>query len=163
MTAIALVSSIIISTGSLAWAFAEAGLFVLARWALIFGVVWLFAQWRGWRWFSSFGLLVVVLVSAISIWLGFSAEWLFSGTVFALFAWDMTDFRQRMRDIAIDENLHAMERRRVARITFFSFIGLFFASMMLMLVRGKFTLEWGALLVVVILFGVAQLVSWLKR
>ena len=162
MTVVALVSSIIISTGSFAWVFAEAGFVVFARWILIFGAVWLFSQWRNWGWFSSFGLFVAVFLSAIGIWLGFSLEWFFSGAIFALFAWDMTDFRQRMRVVAIDSNVRAMEYRRIARISLFSMIGLSIASIV-MLVRRQFTIEWGILLVMVTLLGLGQLVVWFRR
>jgi hypothetical protein len=162
VTAIALASSIIISMGSIAWGFAEPGFGVFARWILIFGAVWLFTQWRGWGWFSSFGLFVAILASAIGIWFGFTPGWMFSGSIFALFAWDMTDFRRRMFFIAADDNARGMERRHIARMSMLSLIGLFLASIA-MLLRVKFTFEWGALLVFVILLGLGQLVWWFGK
>jgi hypothetical protein len=162
MTVFALVSSIIISTGSLAWAFAEAGFVVFARWILIFCAVWLFAQWRGWGWFSSLGLFCAIFVSVFGLWFGFSMEWFFSGVIFALFAWDMSDFRSHTRAVAIDDNLRGMERRHLARISLLSLTGLSLVSIV-MLVRRQFTIEWGILLVIVILFGIVQLVGWFRR
>jgi hypothetical protein len=162
VTVVALFSSIIISTGSLAWAFAGAGFVVFARWILIFGAVWLFTQWRGLGWFSSLGLFFAVFASVIGLWFGLSMEWFVSGTVFALFAWDMTDFRQQMRAVAINDNARAMERRHIARISLLSLVGLFVVSA-IMLVCGQITYEWGALLVIVILLGLGQLVGWFKR
>lgn len=163
MTVIALVTGIIISTGSLAWGFAESGFVVFARWMLIFGAVWLFTQWRGWGWFSWLGLSIATFAAAIGLWVGHSSEWFFSGAIFALFAWDMSDFRHRMVPIALDDNTRGMERRHIARMSWLSLIGLFLASIPTILMRRQFTFEWGALLVVVSLFGVAQLVSWLRR
>ena len=94
MTVIALAASIIISIGSLAMGFAVAGFVIFARWILIFGAVWLFTQWRSWSWFSSLGLFVSILLSAIGVWVGLPSGWMFSGSIFALCAWDMTDFRR---------------------------------------------------------------------
>ena len=162
MAVIALVSSIIISMGSLAWGFAEAGFVVFARWILVFCAVWLFTQWRGWGWFSSPGLFFAILASAFGLWFGFMPGWLFSGSIFALFAWDMTDFRRRMRSIAADDNARGLERRHIARISLLSLAGLFLASIA-MFVRVKFTFEWGALLVFVILLGLSQLVGWFRK
>lgn len=162
MTAVALASSIIISIGSLAWGYADAGFDIFARWILIFGMAWLFTQWRGWGWFSAPGLFFVILASAFGLWFEFTPGWLFSGAIFALFAWDMTDFRRRMRFKAADDNTRGMERRHIARVSLLSLAGLFFASIA-MLVRVQFTFEWSALLVIVILLGLGQLVGWLKR
>ena len=160
MAVIALVFSIIISTGSLALGFAKAGFIVFARWILIFGAAWLFTQWRNWGWFSSLGLFFVILASAFGLWFEFTPGWLFAGAIFALFAWDISDFRNRMRIIARGENTQGMERRHIARISLLSLIGLFFASIV-MFVRGQFNIEWGALLVVITLLGIGQLASWL--
>jgi hypothetical protein len=158
----ALVSSIVISTGTLAWGFAEAGFVIFARWILIFGAVWLFTQWRGWGWFSSLGLFFAVFASAFGFWFGFSLEWLFSGTIFALFAWDISNFHKRLRLMAKDSETHGIERRHLARISLLAFVGLFLASIT-MFVRVRFTFEWGALLMVVILLGLGQLVGWFHR
>jgi len=87
---------------------------------------------------------------------------MFSGGIFALFAWDMTDFRRRMSSIAADDNARGMERRHIARISLLSLAGLLLASIA-MLVRVQFSFEWGALLVFVILLGLGQLVGWLRR
>ena len=162
MTVIALVSSIMISIGSLAWGYAGAGFDIFARWVLIFGAVWLFTQWRGWGWFSSLGLFFVVLIAAFGLWFGLIPGWMFSGAIFALFAWDMADFRRRMRAIAVDDDARGMERRHVARISLLCLAGLFLASIA-MLLRLQFTFEWGALLVIVILLGLSQLAGWFRR
>lgn len=162
MTVVALVSSIIISVGSLAWGYVGVGFDVFARWILIFGVVWLFTQWRGWSWFSSLSLFFVILLAAFGLWFGFTPGWMFCSAIFALFAWDMTDFRRRMRFIAADDNMRGMERRHIARVSLLSLAGLSLASVA-MLVRVQFTFEWGALLVLVILLGLSQVVAWFRR
>lgn len=162
MTVIALVSSIIISIGSLAWGYIGAGFNNFANWILIFGLLWLFTQWRGWGWFSSLALFFVILMATIGLWFGFSPGWMFSAAIFALFAWDMTDFHNRMRLMAVDDNIRGMERRHIARVSILSFVGLLLASIAMFL-RVQFTFEWGALLVLVILLGLSQLVTWFRK
>ena len=105
-------------------------------------------------------MFFVILASAFGLWFEFTPGWLFAGAIFALFAWDMSDFRNRMRAIARDESAGGMERRHIARVSLLSLIGLFFASIV-MFVRGQFNIEWGALLVIVTLFGIGQLAGWL--
>lgn len=162
MTVAALAFSIIISIGSLAWGYAAAGFDIIARWILIFGVLWLFTQWRGWGWFSSAGLFFVILTSAFGLWFDFTPGWLFCGAIFALLAWDMTDFRRRLRFLSVDDNMRGMERRHIARVSLLSLAGLLLASIA-MLVRVQFTFEWGALLVIVIVLGLSQVAAWFGR
>jgi hypothetical protein len=162
VTSIGLAASIVISMGSVAWGFAEAGIVVFARWIIIFGVVWLFTQWRGLEWFSSLGLFVAILASVFGVWIGLMPGWMLSGSIFALLAWDLTDFRHRMQSIAIDDDARGMERRHIARIWLLSLVGLLLASIS-MLLRTHFTFAWGVLLVFVILLGLGQLVAWIRK
>jgi hypothetical protein len=159
---IALASSIIISVGSIAWGYSEAGFAIFSRWVIVFGIVWLITAWRGWGWLSSPALAVAVVLSAVGLWFGLTPGWMFAGGIFALFAWDVTDFRHRMISVAADDNARALERRHIARISLLSLIGLFLASIA-MIVQFKFTFEWGALLVIVILLGLGQLAMWLRK
>jgi len=61
LSLIALMFSIIISTGSLAWGYASVGLDSVVRWIIAFGVLWLFSQWQRWRLFSAFALIVAII------------------------------------------------------------------------------------------------------
>ncbi len=162
MTLFALISSIILSAASLAWGYAEVGLLFVSRWLLIFGVAWLFSQWRGWRWVSSLGLFVAILAAAFGLWFDFNPAWMISGAVFALFAWDMTDFRRRLHFMSIDDDVRGMERRHIARLSLLTFAGLLLVTITT-LIQLNFTFEWGVFLVVVILLGLVQLVSWFRR
>jgi hypothetical protein len=162
VTLFALVCCIILSVSSLAWEFANAGLNPISLWLFIFGIVWLFALWRGWDWFSSLGLFVAVFAAAIGLWFEFNTEWMIAGAIFALFAWDITEFRRRLRYIAADDDLRGVERRHIARISIVVLAGLFLVTCALFL-KLHFTFEWGVLLVVVILLGLAQLAAWFRR
>jgi hypothetical protein len=162
MTLIALLSSIVICSASLAWGFAQRGLTSFSIWILILGAGWLFAVWQDWEWYSSVALFLSTVVAAMGLWFEFIPGWMFAGGIFALFAWDMTDFRQRLRGMANNHDTRGLERRHLLRISLLAFIGLFLASIA-MLVRVQFTFEWGALLVIVTLLGLGQLLGWLKR
>jgi hypothetical protein len=162
LTLIALLSSIVICSASLAWGFAQRGFTSFSTWIIILGAGWLFAVWQEWKWYSSVALFMVTVVSAFGLWFGFIPGWMFAGGIFALIAWDMTDFRQRLRGMANDDETRGLERRHLARISLLAIIGLVLASIA-MLVRVQFTFEWSALLVIVTLLGLGQLVGWLKR
>jgi len=162
VTIIALVISIILSTGSMAWGYDQAGFDPLARGFLLFGIVWLFSQWRRWWWFSSMGLIVVIVIGALGIWFGLTPGWMFAGGIFALTAWDLTDYRSRTRLAAWDDDERGMERRHLSRLTILILAGLFLSSIA-MVVRLQFTLEWAVLLVFVVLLGLTQVVAWLRR
>lgn len=162
MTLIALLSSILISSASLAWGFAQSGFTSFSVWIIILGVGWFLALWQRWYWYSSFALIVITILAALGLWYGFSPGWLFAGGIFALFAWDMAEFRQRLVVMAKNDNTRGIERRHLLRVSLLALAGMALASMT-MLLRWQFTFEWGALLVVVILLGLGQLVGWFRK
>lgn len=162
MTVFALLVSIIISSASLAWGFAERGLTSFSMWLLIFGAGWLLAVWKRWEWYSSLELFISIFSAAIGILLYLPPGWMLSGAIFALFAWDMNDFHRRLRSVVNDDNTREMERRHVARVSLLALAGLLLASAT-MRMRAQFTFEWTALLVIVIVLGLAQLVGWFRK
>jgi hypothetical protein len=162
VTLFALLSSIVICSASFAWGFAQRGFTSFSTWILILGAGWIFAVWQDWKWYSSIALFLSTVLSAIGLWYGFIPGWMFAGGIFAIFAWDMTDFRQRLRGMVDDNERRGFVSRHFARISLLTFIGLFLASIA-MLLSAQFTFEWGALLALVTLLGLGQWVVWLKR
>lgn len=158
MILFALVLSVVVSVATLAWGFSLVGLTSFSMWMLILGAGWLLAVWQRWDWVSSLGLLIAVIAAALGLWLRVPPGWMFSSGLFALFAWDMNDFRQRSRLVVQDENARAIERRRLVRISLLALAGLFLASIA-MLIRAQFTFEWAAFLALIVLLGLAQLAS----
>jgi hypothetical protein len=148
--------SILIGIGSLAWGYAQLGFDPLVRWLLFFGAAWLFARWRRWWWFSTLGLILAVLIAALGMWLGIPPGWMVASAIFALIAWHMTDFRQRTRFEKANEELRELEYRRIGRLTLLTVVGLLLSSIP-MLMRDQFTLEWGGLVLTVLLLGFVQL------
>jgi hypothetical protein len=162
LTIIALYSSIIISIGALAWGFAEQGYVVFARCILIFGAIWFLAQRRNLDWFSALGLLLTILFAAFGIWFWFTACWMISAVIFALFAWDMSEFRRSLRFIVVDDHIRGLERRHIARVSLL-IIGALFVMTLALLWYSQFTLQWGAFLTFLILLGSGQLAAWRRR
>ncbi|OGO39563.1 MAG: hypothetical protein A2Z03_09495 [Chloroflexi bacterium RBG_16_56_8] len=162
MTLVALIITIILSTGSLAWGYAQAGLDGLARWILIFGALWLIGLWRRLAWFSSWGLLAAVFTAGLGLWLEVSPGWLLAGSLFALLAWDLTEFRHRLSLAYFDDDLAGLERRHLLRLSLFALGGLTLASIA-MIARLQFTFEWAVLLALVSALAITQLVRWLRN
>lgn len=163
MTVFMLYLSVVLGAVALAWGFALVGLSAFAAWILVLGAIWLLAIQQNWDWVSSAMLPLAVIVAAFGLYLKLPTGWMFAGGLFALFAWDLSDFRARMRGVVKDDNTRKMEQRHLLRVTILILLGLGLASVAMFLVRAKFTLEWTALLALVVLLGLAQLAGWIKR
>lgn len=159
MTLIALIASIVISTGSFAWGYWQSGYEATARWIAAFGVFWLVSYWRKWRWVSSPAVFLALLLAAFGVWFKFHYGWMFSGAVFALVAWDLADFRQKLKLMPAREDIAGRTRRRILRISILILAGFTLVSLF-MLSRTQFTSDWGLFLLVVTLFGSLQIFAW---
>ncbi len=98
----------------------------------LLGLFWLFSVWRRWRWFSVAGLFFSLLLAAVGVWLGLAIGWMVSGTLFALAAWDLTEFRLRLKQLPPREDAKGIERRHILRIGLLAVVGAFIG----------FLLEW---------------------
>lgn len=163
MTLFALLFSIVLGIGSLAWGYTQVGLALLARWIVAFGVVWLVATWQRWRWFATAGLVFNFLAAAVGLWfLNFAPGWMFAGAIGGLLAWDLDYFRYRLRFVASDEERHSMESRHVVRLSAVALLGFVLASAA-MAVKLQFNFQWAVLLAVVAILGVTQLIRWFRK
>lgn len=162
MTRVALWLSVVFSVGSLVWGYAHAGWESAARWILAFGFAWLIALWRRWQWFSSLALLTFVFCAAFGLVVGLGFGWMLTSSLFALYAWDLTDFRRRLHLAPADEDSRGLERRRLARLSLLALASLALVSLALY-AQAQFTFEWGVFLVIVIVFGLTQLAGWFRR
>ncbi len=163
MTLLALLFSIVLGTGSLAWGYAQVGLPQFGRWILIFGAVWLVTVWQRWRWFAHIGLAFYFLAAALGLWfLNFPPGWMFAGAIGALLAWDLTYFRYRQRFSASDEERRAIETRHLVRVAAVSLLGFALASLA-MAVKLQFNFQWAVLLAIVGALGITQIISWFRK
>ncbi len=162
MTLFALLFSILMGVGSLAWGYAQIGLPQFARWIVAFGAVWLIAIWQRWRWFAYIGLLFNFLAAALGLWLlNFPPGWMFAGAIGGLMAWDLTDFSNRLRFVAFDDEWRRFEMRHLVRISMLAMLGFGLASLA-MLIKFQFNFDWALLLAIVAAFDIVQLVAWLR-
>jgi len=162
MSFFAFVISVLMGVGSLAFAYAGAGIDGLVRGLLVLGVFWLYAGWKRWTWFSTIGILLSVTLAGFGLWIELSPGWMISGALGGLLAWDLTNFMRRLHFAPATEDLRGLERRHLIRLTIVALAGLLLASIA-MLVRLEFTFEWMLLLTLVAVLGVTQLVAWLRR
>lgn len=163
MTLVALLFSILLGAGSLAWGYAQVGLPQISRWILYFGAVWLVAVWRRWRWFATVGLIVNFLAAALGLWfLNFPPGWMFAGAIGGLLAWDLTEFRYRQRFAASDEERRDVESRHFMRLSILALLGFALASLA-MAVKLQFNFEWALVLAIVAALGITQLVRWFRK
>lgn len=162
MSYFAFVTSVLMGVGSLSYVYAGKGFDLVARGLLILGALWLFAGRQRWVWFSTIALVILVSLAAVGLWIDLSTGWLITGALGALLAWDLTDFMRRLRFAPLMDDLRALERRHLTRLTIVTVVGVFLASIA-MLVRVEFTFEWIMLLTLIAVLGVTQLVSWLRR
>jgi len=160
MTLFALTFSIMFGTGSLAFGYHLTGFVPFVRWIIFFGMLWIIAVWRRWHWFAYVGIAFNLLVAALGLWLLNSPPgWMFAGAIGGLLAFDLTDFRYRLRFSVSDEERRIVERRHLPRITLLAILGMALASLT-MLIKRQFTFEWAWLLVIVVAFGIMQFVVW---
>ena len=162
MSFFAFVIAVLMGIGSLAYAYAGIGFDGLVRVLLILGVLWLFAGWKRWTWFSTVAILLSVALAGFGLWIALSPGWMIAGALGGLLAWDLTDFMRRLRFAPATDDIRGLERRHLTRVTIVAIIGALLASTA-MLVRLEFTLEWMMLLALVVVLGVTQLVAWLRR
>ena len=160
MINIALSTSIILGTGFLAYGYRLAGIHIFTNWFIALGLTWLVAQYNRWDWFSAAALIVITLAASLGLWMDLHAGWLIAGTILSLAAWDLTGFRSRTRTMPKDE-LRGMMGRHLARLSLIVLIGFVFATLLLLL-RGKYTPDWGNLLLGVLAVTFVQFMVGLR-
>lgn len=162
MTRVILFVSIATGIGALARGYYEAGQSEVVSGLLIFAVLWLVAQFRNWRWFASLGFSVAALLAAYGVWTHVSAGWMLAGIVGALFAWDLSDFEQRLENAPTLAERAALEAPHLIRMSLAAGLG-FFASLASMLFRPQFSFEWVAFLALLAAIGLTQLVGRMRK
>jgi hypothetical protein len=162
MTLVAFILCVVLGIGSLAWGYAAQGLIDGARWLLLMGVLWLFAQWRGWKWYAPLALLVTIFAAAYGLWIELAFGWMVLGAVGGLLAWDLTDFSQRLNLASATDDVLGLERRHVARVGIVAGLGGILA-IIAMAVHVRFSFEVVVGLVVLAVLGLTRLIATLKK
>jgi len=163
MTIIALVLSILLGTASLAMGYAQAGAADYSRWFLLLAVIWLFAHFRKWYWFSSIALLVTVVAAAYGVWQGFATVWMLLGALGGLLGWDLSDFARRLSYAAPMDDTRGMERRHLERVGIVAALGLGLALLSLYIRINRLAFEVAVGLVLLAALGLTRLVMGLRK
>ncbi|MBL8092310.1 MAG: hypothetical protein JNJ43_18400, partial [Anaerolineales bacterium] len=124
MILFSIIISIFLSTASFAWGYFQAGFENIAKYIIVFGILWLISRWRKWRWFSSLALFISLFLSIFGLWFDLPLVWMFSGAIFALIAWDLNQFQEKLSLLPDREDKKGMTRRRLIRISILALVGL---------------------------------------
>jgi hypothetical protein len=124
MIILTLTLSILFSIFSFAWGFFQVGYENTAKYISIFGILWLISHWRKWNWFPSLAMLLALFLSIFGLWFDMPVVWMFSGAIFALIAWDLNQFQEKLSLLPDREDKQGMTRRRLMRISILVVIGL---------------------------------------
>jgi hypothetical protein len=127
MILFSIILSILLSTASFVWGYFQAGYDDVVKYIFAFGVLWLISHWRRWKWFSSFALLISLVLAVFGLWMDFIVVWMFSGAIFALAAWDLHQFQMKLSLLPDREDKQGMTRRRLMRIGLLAVAGLMVA------------------------------------
>ena len=163
MTLVALVLSVILGTGSLAYAYSQADQVDLSRWFVWIGVLWILAHWRKIHWASSLAFLLIVLGSAYGVWNGYPTIWMLLGALGGLLGWDLSDFARRVRYAAPTDDIRGMESRHLTRVGLVAALGLGLAFLSAVIRVNRLAFEVAVGLVLLAALGLTRLVVRLRK
>jgi len=163
MTIVAMVLSIILGTGSLAYGYSQAGLTDPARWFVWLGIIWLLAHWRKYYWFSSVALFLTLFAAAYGVWNGFTTIWMLLGALGGMLGWDLSDFARRIGYAAPTDDVQGMQRRHLERVGIVAALGFGLAILSLYIRINRLAFEVAVGLVLLAALGLTRLVMRLRR
>ncbi|MEY2818829.1 MAG: hypothetical protein RL275_2292 [Chloroflexota bacterium] len=120
MISIAFLIFIVLSTGAFAWGYEQAGYENASVWIIVFGAFRLLAQWRKWKWFPAPAVFISLFLAAYGVWFKFAPGLMFSGLIFSVLSWSLTEFQQKLRMLPQREDKAGMTRRHIIRVGFLS-------------------------------------------
>jgi len=163
MTIAAMVLSIIMGTGSLAYGYSQAGLTDPARWFVLLGIIWLLAHWRKLYWFSSVALFITLIGGAIGVWFQFPTIWMLLGALGGLLGWDLSDFARRLGYAAPMDDVQGMEHRHLERVGIVAALGFGLALLSLYIRINRLAFAVAVGLVLLAALGLTRLVMGLRK
>jgi len=163
MTIVAMILSIILGAGSLAYGYFQAGMPDPARWSVLLGIVWILAHWRRYYWFSGLGLLLTLVAAAYGVWNNFTTIWMLLGALGGLLGWDLSDFAMRLSYAAPTDDIQGMERRHLERAGIVALLGLGLAILSLVIHINRLAFEVAVGLILLAALGLTRLVIGLRK
>ena len=163
MTLVAMILSISLGTGSLAYGYSQAGMPDPARWCVLLGIVWILAHWRKVYWFSALGLLLAIGAAAYGVWHNFTTIWMLLGALGGLLGWDLSDFGMRLSYAAPTDDIQGMERRHLERVGIVAALGFGIALLSVFIHINRLAFEVAVGLVLLAALGLTRLVIGLRK
>jgi len=163
MTIIALISSILLGTISLAIGYTQAGFAGYSLWFLFLAAVWLGTHFRKWYWFSSIALLIIILAAAVGVWHEFSTVWMLLGALGGLLGWDLSDFARRLSYASPMDDLRGIERLHMERLGIVAVLGFGLALLSVFVHVRRLAFEVAVGLVLLAALGLTRLVIGLRE
>jgi len=163
MTIVAMILSIILGTGSLAYGYSQAGMPDPARWCVLLGIVWILAHWRKIYWFSTLGLFLTIIAAAYGVWNSFTTIWMLLGALGGLLSWDLSDFAMRLSYAAPTDDIQGMERRHLERAGIVALLGFGLALLSLVIHINRLAVEVAVGLILLAALGLTRLVIGLRK
>ena len=163
MTLVAMILSIIMGTGSLAYGYSQAGMPDPARWWVLLGSVWILAHWRKYYWVSSVAFFLSLIAAAYGVWNQFTILWMLLGALGGLLGWDLSDFAMRLSYAAPTDDIQGMERRHLERIGIVAVLGFGVALSSVYIHIKRLAFEVAVGLVLLAALGLTRLVIGLRK
>jgi hypothetical protein len=153
--------SIFLSIACLVWGYLDQELTTQTAALVILGISWMFGQTR-WVWVGSLGLAGVTIAVIIGILFNVQEYLMFSGLLFGFLAWDLAEFKVRLKQAAKEDDIPGFEKHHFIRL------GLVWAAgigvlLLTRVIRLGFSFEVAALLVLAGVWGISKLVGRLLR
>ena len=163
MTLLALILSILLGTLSLAMGYGQAGNVFYSRLFMLLSVLWLFAHFRKYYWFSSVALLLTVIGAAYGVWRDYTTVWMLLGAVGGLLGWDLSDFARRLSYASPMDDTRTMERRHLERVGIVALLGFGLALLSIYIRINRLAFEVAVGLLLLAALGLTRLVIGLRR
>lgn len=157
----AILLSIAVGAGVLAYSLAANGFVPHSIVVAALGAGWLFLYMRGITRFSGLIFFIFGMISVLALWLGGSRWLVLTGMVFSLLAWDLTAFEQRLKDISNRDDLRKMQGVHFTRLAIV--IGLALVGVVISrLIKIDLTLGSALIFVLLGIWGISALVYRLR-
>jgi hypothetical protein len=163
MTVVAMIVSIIVGIGSLAYGYSQAGMPDSARWCVLMGIVWILAHWRKYYWVSSVAFFLTLFAAAYGVWNQFTIFWMLLGALGGLLGWDLSDFAMRLSYAGPMDDVQGMERRHLERAGIVAVLGFGIALLSIYIHIQRLAFEVAVGLVLLAALGLTRLVIGLRK
>lgn len=162
MTRMAMVFSILVAAGSLAWGYSISEFPEVSTWLLAAGAIWLLGEWRRFRWSAPLILLIFISSAGFGLWFGLPASLMVVGAVAGLLGWDLSSFAERLRFAAPSDDLRGLEMRHLGRVAIVAALGLLLAGISA-IIKVRIPFEVAVALSLLGTIGLTRLVFWIQR